>query len=160
MDWRFLRGADPDRGPDFYLRCLQYGHHLWQRGHAARAILCLDRALFADVPAGEPLLDGHPLPYAALAWVLRTTPPGAFIGNPRVHYQHLADRVRGLRRDRKRWRAWACWQVVRAVRPEFPSDPRHCVSEPDRAEIGGNLDRLGLPGERALWNSACAGDRA
>jgi hypothetical protein len=155
MDWRFLRAAGPGRGPDFYLRCLQYGHHLWQSGRPARAILCLDRALLADLPDGEPVLDAHPLPYAALAWILRSSPPGIFLGNPRVHYQHLADRVRGPRRDQKRWRAWACWQIARTVRPEFPPDPRHRVAEPDRAEIGANLDRFGVARERALWTSVC-----
>ena len=69
----------------------------------------LDRAFGADLAPGEPVLAAWPLPYAAMAWLLQHTPPETFIGNPRVHFQHLADRMNEPRREQRRWRAWACW---------------------------------------------------
>lgn len=152
LDWRSLhayRGAG--RGGEFYFACLEYGHALWCRGLAARALLCLDRALGADLRGDEPVLHEHPLPYAAVAWVIRHTPEGVFLGNPRVHFQHYADRMNEPRRELRRWRAWACWAITRAVRPDLPGDPRHAVVEPAREEIAARLARWGLPGEVALW---------
>lgn len=144
-------GAARDAG--FYLAALTYGQHLWQRrGLAARAILCLDRALGADLRGDEPVLRDWPLPYAALGWMLRHVPAGVFIGNPRVHYQHLADRMNEPRREQRRWRAWAAWAITRHFRPEFPADPKHVVVEPDRETIASQLVVHGLPGETALWH--------
>jgi hypothetical protein len=152
LDWRTLhahRGAE--RGGAFYLACLEYGQVLWMGGFAARSLLCLDRALGAELHGGEAELARHPLPYAAMAWLIRETPSGVFLGNPRVHFQHYADRMNEPRREQRRWRAWACWALVRRVRPEFPADPRHQVVEPTLAQIASELDRHGLPGETALW---------
>jgi len=153
LDARCLTAHGAARDGAFFRTALVYGHTLWRRGFAARAVLCLDRALGADLHGDEPELREAPLPYAALAWMLRHTPPGVFLGNPRVHYQHLADRMNEPRRDQRRWRAWAAWAITRRVRPEFPADPRHAVVEPTLPEIGARLDRHGLPGERDLWNS-------
>lgn len=146
-----LAGLGADRGAAFYLTALTYGHFLWQRDLAARAVLCLDRALGADLRGDEPLLRDWPLPYAAMAWFLRHTPADVFIGNPRVHFQHLADRMNEPRRDQRRWRAWACWALARRLRPEWPGDPRHCVVEPTEDEIARRLEQYGHPGESALW---------
>mgnify|MGYP000518778303 CR=1 FL=1 len=55
------------------------------------------------------------------------------------------------RRDQRRWRAWARWALVRAVRPEFPADPRHIVVEPTGDEITAALRAHGLPGEAEIW---------
>lgn len=140
----------------FYLTALTYGHHLWQRGLAARAVLCLDRALGADVPPDAPVLRDWPLPYAAMGWFLRHTPPDIFIGNPRVHFQHLADRMNEPRRDQRRWRTWACWALARRIRPEWPADPRHAVTEPLLDEIAARLAAHGHPGEPELWRNALA----
>lgn len=156
MDATALTALGADRGPEFYLTALTYGHHLWQRGLAARAALCLDRALGADLRGDEAVLRDWPLPYAAMAWFLRHTPPHIFIGNPRVHFQHLADRMNEPRRDQRRWRAWACWALARRLRPEWPGDPHHAVREPDLDEIATRLDAHGLPGEAALWRSVLA----
>lgn len=145
------------RGEAFYLTALTYGRSTWERGLAARAILCLDRALGADLSGDEPVLQSWPLPFAALAWMLRLAPPDVFIGNPRVHYQHLADRMNEPRREQRRWRAWAGWAITRRARPEFGPDPRHDVREPTEAEIGAMLDRHGIPGEREVWAAALAG---
>jgi hypothetical protein len=157
LDWRALhthRGAD--RGAEFYFACLEYGHALWQRGFAARALLCLDRALGSDLAGTEPILREHPLPYAAMTWLIGRTPPGVFLGNPRVHFQHYADRMNEPRRDQRRWRAWACWALTRVVRPEFPADPRHRVVEPTLDEIEVALRAHGHPNEPELWRGEMA----
>jgi hypothetical protein len=153
MDWRAFGEHGPTRDAQFYLTALEYGHYLWQRGFAARAILCLDRAMGADVPANDPGAHRWPMPYAAMAWFLTHTPEGVFIGNPRVHFQHYADRLKAPRRDIRRARAWACWALARRLRPTLPGDPRHLVAEPTEAEIATELDSHGLPGETALWRS-------
>ncbi len=154
LDWRALHAfRDADRGAEFYLACLEYGHALWQRGLAARAMLCLDRALGADLRGDEVMLGTWPLPYAAMTWLVTHAPAAVFIGNPRVHFQHYADRMNEPRREQRRWRAWACWALVRAARPEFPADPRHQVVEPTLPEITAALDAHGHPGEAARWQA-------
>ncbi len=155
LDWRSLhahRGAG--RGGEFYLVCLEYGHALWQRGLAARAILCLDRALGADLRGDEPVLNAWPLPYAAMAWFIRHTPPELMVGNARVHFQHYAGRMNEPRRDQRQTRAWACWALVRAVAPELPGDPRHEITEPTIEEIAAALRSHGHAGEDELWRAA------
>lgn len=151
MDASALTAHGEARGAGFYLTALTYAHHLWQRGLAARAVLSLDRALGADLRGDEPVLREWPLPYAAQAWLLRHTTADIFIGNPRVHFQHLADRMNEPRREQRRWRIWACWAICRAVRPEFPADPRHLVTEPRAGEIEEMLHRHGIPGEADCW---------
>ena len=156
MNAKALTSLGDERGPTFYLTALTYGHYLWQRGLAARATLCLDRALGADLRGDEPVLREWPLPYAAMAWFLRHTPPDVFIGNPRVHFQHLADRMNEPRREQRRWRAWACWAIARAARPEWPADPKHAVTEPPVDAIAAQLDAHGLSGETELWQRVLA----
>lgn len=152
LDWRLLAAhRDAHRGADFYLDCLEYAHALWARGLAARAMLCLDRAFGAELEGREPVLSEWPMPYAAVAWLLRHTPEGVFLGNPRVHFQHYAGRMNAPRREQRRWRAWACWALARKVRPELPGDPRHAIEEPDAGRIEGELRAHGFPGEAALW---------
>ncbi len=157
LDWRALhlhRGAA--RGAEFYISCLEYGQTLWGRGLAARAILCLDRALGSDLRGDEPVLASWPLPYAALAWLLAHTPADVFVGNPRVHFQHYAGRMNEPRRELRRWRAWACWALVRAVCPRLPGDPRHAICEPSVEEIAVALRIHGHAGELELWQSVLA----
>jgi hypothetical protein len=103
LDWRLLHAhrAAGRRG-EFYLDCLEYGHALWLRGLAARAILCLDRAFGAELTGAEPILRDWPLPYAAMRWFLTHPPAEDFVGNPRVHFQHYADRLTEPRRDPRR----------------------------------------------------------
>src|SRR5688572_28460279 len=80
LDWRALHAfRATDRGPEFYFACLEYGHALWLKGFAARALLYLDRALSADLNGTEPVLQQHPLPYAAMAWLIGHTPAGVFL---------------------------------------------------------------------------------
>ena len=154
LDWRALHAfRKTDRGAEFYYACLEYGHALWRKGFAARALLCLDRALGADLIGTEPLLQRHPLPYRAMAWLIGQTPDGVFLGNPRVHFQHYADRMNEPRREQRRWRAWACWALARAVRPDLPNDPRHQVVEPTLEQIETALRAYGHAGEAQLWRT-------
>lgn len=152
LDWKHLHAfRAAQRGPEFYFACLEYAQSLWQRRLAARALLSLDRALGADVTGAEPVVRSWPLPYRAMAWIIGNTPADVFIGNPRVHFQHYADRMNEPRRAQRQARAWACWALTRVVRPELPGDPRHRVHEPATAEIAAMLDAHGIPGERHLW---------
>ena len=157
LDWRTLHAhrAAP-RGAAFYFACLEYAQALWSRGLAARAILCLDRALGARLRGDEPVLAAWPLPYAAVDWILRQAPTEAWAGNPRIHFQHYAGRMHAPRREQRRWRAWACWALARAARPGLPGDPRHRVQEPTRLQISRRLARHGLPGEEALGRRVLA----
>jgi len=157
LDWRTLNAFGPkERGERFYDACLEYAHSLWLRKYAARAVLCLDRAMGADLRGDEPILADWPMPYAAMVWFMRHTPRDVFIGNPRVHFQHYADRMNDPRKDQRRWRAWACWALARRVLHGLPGDPRHQVDEPTLDEIGERLRRHGLPGEAELWNAVLA----
>lgn len=151
MDWRNMSAHRSERGANLYLAALEYGNFLWQRGLAARALLCLDRAFGADLKGTEPFLKEWPLPYAAMAWLLAATPAGVFIGNPRVHFQHFADRMNQPRREQRKWRAWACWEISRVVLPQLRGDPAHRVVEPSRAEITLRLEEHGHVGEVSLW---------
>lgn len=153
MDWRVYQPHGEDRGEGFYRAALEYGNFLWGKQLPARAILCLDRAFGADVGVETAVLREWPLPYAAMAWMLANLPKGVFCGNPRVHFQHYADRMNEPRRLQRQWRAWACWALARRVRPEFPSDPKHAVREPTENEIAAELRGRGLAGEAELWQA-------
>lgn len=158
LDWRTLHVHREDvRGAEFYHDCLEYAQALWCRGLAARAILCLDRAFGADLRGDEPILREWPLPYAALIWLLRETPPEVFSGNARVHFQHYAGRMNEPRREQRRWRAWACWALTRVALPQLPGDPKHAIAEPTHGEIEAGLRRHGIPGEAELWQRVLRG---
>ena len=101
------------------------------------------------------MLTEYPMPYRAIGWMVKQ-PADTFTGNARVHYQHLADRVRGERADLKKWRAWAAWAVTRYVRPDLTGDPKHIVSEPTHAEIEAGLSTYGVSGEIDEWRRALA----
>ena len=143
-----------DRGAAFYHTALLYAQSLWQQGLPARALLLLNRAMGCELTGRE----RHPLPYAAVVWLLRHHGPEQFIGNPRRHWQHLATRMSGPRAELRTWRAWACWRLSCLALPDLPADEeqiaREGVREPAEAEIRAHLDRLGLPGEAVLWQKA------
>lgn len=147
MSWRSFKACGTERGPNFYWVALAYGQYLWLQGLAARSILAVDRALFAHLAGDEPILQLWPLPYAAIAWIIDHNDPAVFIGNPRVHYQHLADRVRGHLYEQKKWRAWACWYLTRIIKPELERDTKHEVKEPTLEAIQNGLSQHGIPGE-------------
>jgi hypothetical protein len=146
-----------DRGPDFYLGALSCAQSLWLQGLPAQAILQLNRAFAAEVAPDDAVLREHPLPYAAMAWLLRHHQPGQFIGNPRRHFQHLATRMSGPRTEIRIWRAWACWWMTRVIDPSLPADEeqlaREPVREPSVAEITEGLQSHGHPAEVELWTS-------
>jgi hypothetical protein len=152
MDAGALTAHGPARDGAFYLTALHYAHYLWRRGLAARAILKLDRALGADLRGDEEVLRSWPLPYSAMGWFLFHGP--SFPGNPRVHFQHLADRMNEPRREQRRWRTWACWALCRKVLPHLPGDPLHEVEEPSLSVIAEKLALHGHPGEPDLWQLA------
>ncbi|MEI6588617.1 MAG: hypothetical protein WCO38_01605 [Verrucomicrobiota bacterium] len=157
LDWRFLNvHRKTKRGSEFYKDCLEYGNFLWNSDQTARAILCLDRAFGADVSENDPVLLQWPLPYAALGWMLKYVPKEEFIGNPRVHFQHYADRLLEPRREVRRARGWACWALVRKLNPNFIADPKHVVVEPTEKEITGLLNQHGHVGEAVLWQNVLA----
>jgi hypothetical protein len=158
MDAGALTAHGSERDAAFYLTALTYGQFLWRQGLVARAILKLNRGFGSDLPAGNPILQEWPLPYLALGWMLRHAPADVFLGNPRVHFQHLADRMNEPRRDQRRWRAWACWALACKVRPDFSGDPLHRVDEPTLDEISCFLAEHGVPGETGLWFDALTRD--
>lgn len=154
LDWRALHAfRDRHRDAEFYVACLEYGHALWLRGFAARAMLCLDRAFGADLRGDEAELRDWPQPYTALAWFIAHTPIDVFLGNPRIHFQHYAGRMNEPHRERRRSRAWACWAIVRAIRPDLPGDSKHAIAEPAEKEIEAKLRTHGFAGEAELWRT-------
>ncbi|MSU51908.1 MAG: hypothetical protein EXS41_00705 [Opitutaceae bacterium] len=154
MDALALTAHGARRDAGFYLTALTYGQYLWQHGLAARAILKLDRALLSDLRGDEPVLRDWPLPYDAMVWLLRRAPADVFIGNPRVHFQHLADRMNEPRREQRRWRTWACWGLCRMVLSHLPGDSKHQVAEPAFDLIANKLTAHGIPGEVKVWQAA------
>ena len=157
MDWQVFDAHGQDRGAGFYHTALEYGHYLWQHGFSARAILCIDRAMGADLRGDEPILQRYPMPYSAMAWFLSHTPAEVFMGNPRVHFQHYADRMNDPRREQRRARAWACWAITRRLHPWLPADPRHPVVEPTEIQIAHMLEVYAPRGETAIWQAVLAG---
>jgi len=155
LSWRELNALREDQGAELYSRCLEYGQQLWLEHLPARALLAVDRALYCDVPAVAECLKQNPLPYAAIGWLV-AQPTTEFTGNARVHYQHLADRVKGERAAQKKWRAWAAWSIVCQVRPDLPADPKHAVIEPSLDEIKARLHSHGIAGEVETWQQALA----
>lgn len=145
-----LRGAEVAA---FYFKALQYGHYLWQKKHAGRAILAITRALYADIKDDDSILKEWPLPYAALKWIVRMHSSDDFPGNPRISFQHQATRLRGERRSIRRARAWAVWAIIRSARPSLEADISQDIVEPSYAEIRDQLLNYGLKGEAALWES-------
>ncbi|MBB5352501.1 hypothetical protein HNR46_002747 [Haloferula luteola] len=159
LSYRELRAFGERRDAEFYLAALTYAQCLWQRGLPAQAILPLDRAWGAELRGDEPILHLWPAPYAALIWMLENRPQGPFLGNPVRHFQHLATRVRGTRREIRSWRAWACFHLAEKALPssEFPRDfhqiQRDSLTIPSPAHVRQNLAELGWPGE-AAWLDA------
>ena len=154
MNWRDLnRFKSSDRGSDFYKTCLDYSQVLWRQRLPARAILCLDRAWGADLNGDEPILESWPLPYQALVYILQNAPTEVFLGNPRIHFQHYADRLGEPRLEQRKWRSWACWALSCKVRPDFQNDPDHDVEEPSLEKIAQKLDQYGHVEETKLWKS-------
>ena len=152
LDHTLLRRHGTARDANFYLDALRYGHYLWRQGHAGRALLAVTRALYAEVSPTDPLLRQWPLPYAALAWMLRENDSDDFPGNPRLSYQHQACRLRGDRRELRTARAWAVWALACTARPHLHGDDT--CPELSLTEIAESLEKEGHPGEAALWKKS------
>lgn len=151
MDWRSMHTSKSVSPIQFYMTALTYGQVLWLRHLPARALLAIDRALLTDLSGDEPELKLWPLPYRAMAWLIAHYNEDAFVGNPRVHFQHLATRVRGDRRQQRKWRAWACWYLSRLQRPWLPGDEKQGIDEPSRGDIESGIRNYGLSGEWKIW---------
>jgi hypothetical protein len=148
----YLSAFGVSRGSDFYVGALTYAQAVWlshKKGSGGRTLLLLDRAFGADVKKGDLILNEWPLPYHALGWVLARMEFADLSGNPRIHYQHLALRVRGSRSHIRTWRAWACLNIVRKIMPQLSGE---CVREPDHLEIFQQLQKVGLEGEADWWD--------
>lgn len=143
------RSLGPARCDRFYFAALSYAQSLWREGKPAQAILQLNKSFMADLRGDEDVLAKHPPPYVALVWILRHRPEGRFLGNPVRHFQHLATRVSGVRRDVRSWRAWACFHLSRGVLPadEFPPDDKQVREErivfPEWDTVVGAIRRTG-----------------
>lgn len=151
LDWRSLNKSKKQSSIRFYKSSLQYAQVLWLKGLPARAILAADRALLTKLSGHETELEKWPLPYQAMAWMLKHYDEDQFVGNPRVHFQHLASRVRGDRENQRKWRAWACWFLACNIRPNLPADEKQQLIEPTEEEIAEGLANYGIAGEQKLW---------
>ncbi|MEM6910936.1 MAG: hypothetical protein AAF555_05070 [Verrucomicrobiota bacterium] len=154
----FLRGME-GRGQAFFEAALGCGQSLWRQGLPAQAILMLDRAWSAEESVRlAPDRD----PWQALAWLLgRPLPRGAFLGNPRRHFQHYATRMSGHRREIRVARAWGGWWLTGRWRPEFPIDEAQWDQErlvaPEEEVLAATLQDQGWPGEAECWERAMRG---
>ncbi|MGJ8651417.1 MAG: hypothetical protein ACSHX4_13735 [Opitutaceae bacterium] len=152
MTHRCLTELDATAEPAlFYTTALRYGHTLWHKGHAGRAILAITRALYADIREDDLVLAKWPLPYAALAWMIAEHQSDDFPGNPRISFQHQATRLRGERQDLRRARAWAVWAIICKVRPQLPADHEQVFTAPEVEDIESLLQKHGHRNEAKLW---------
>jgi hypothetical protein len=153
MDWKSMSSSKSISCIRFYMTALQYAQVLWLRKLPARALLAIDRALLTHLTGDEIELKDWPLPYRASAWIIAHYEDRYFVGNPRVHFQHLASRVRGERKEQKMWRAWACWQLACLTRPDLPGDMKQGIIEPSFKDICEGLKEHGIPRELETWQA-------
>jgi len=124
----------PDRGAVFYLDALAFAQGYWVERKPAQAILQINKAFSADLCDGDQILETWPWPYAALDWILKRSADGGhgFLGNPVRHFQHLATRMSGSRKEVRIAHAWECFHVAKRVlgqRGDFPLDGRQIARE-------------------------------
>jgi len=115
-----LQGGSPA-----YLAALTCAQSLWLQALPAQALLQLNHALAVEIDPNDPAIQSWPLPYQAKIWIFKNRHPSEFIGNPVRHYQHLATRVSGPRRELRSWRAWACFHLAQQCLPEAEFSPDH-----------------------------------
>jgi len=139
----------------FYAAALCLAQSYWRQAKPAQAILQLNKAFMADLRGDEEILQAWPPPYEVLVWMLRHRPQEAFVGNPVRHFQHLATRVSGPRREIRSWRAWGCFHLARRVLPaeDFPRDEVQIARErleiPHWEQVADEIGRGGWRGEVA-----------
>ena len=89
----------------------------------------------------------------ALRWILENRREGQFLGNPIRHFQHLATRMSGHRKELRIYRAWACFYISKHILPskKFPEDSDQIIKEslvfPTFNEVYSKLNVIGLIGE-------------
>ncbi len=148
-----------DRSARFHQTALGYAQTMWLNAYPAKALLLISRALACRLEDVS-LLAEKAMPYHAMGWIVQNRPADRFIGNPRLHYQHLASRMVDPHRELRRWRAWACWYLTKQLLPEdeFPADARQIRAEstvePRRADIVEKLEELSPRDDLAAWESA------
>jgi len=151
------------KGAVYYEACLHYAQSLWREGKPAQAILQLNKAFMADLAGDGGILKSWPPPYAVLVWMLRNRPEDAFVGNPVRHFQHLATRVSGERKEIRAWRAWACFHLSRRVLSdgEFPMDGEQVLKEdleiPEWGEVVERIRCDGWEGEAEVIREVAVG---
>lgn len=161
-DHTLTRRHGAEKGPAFYLDALRYAQSQWMAGKPAQAVLQLDKAWMADLAGAPEVLGLHPSPYAALVWILQAAADGScgYLGNPVRHFQHLASRISGPRREARSWRAWACMHLAVQAGPPgaFPHDGRQLIREglwlPAESATIAALHRHGWTGEALLVREA------
>lgn len=118
-DYTLTRRHAGDKGAEFYCDALRYAQSQWICGKPAQAILQLDKAWMADLPADDPVLVAFPPPYEALVWILAKAASGGcgYVGNPVRHFQHLASRMSGPRASIRSARAWVCLHLAEKTVP-------------------------------------------
>ena len=147
---------------DFYYASLCYAQSLWLEGKSAQALLQLNKSFMADLCENDEILSAWPLPYAAKRWVMSHCPAEDFLGNPVRHYQHLATRMSGVRRELRQWRAWGCFHLAEKVlnNTSNPRDEKQIETEqiivPSVACVFDHLEELGLPGETEKYEDVLA----
>lgn len=157
-DFTLTRRHGRERGSAFYQDALRYGQSLWMSGKPAQALLQLDKAWMADLPAGDPVLADDPSPYQALVWIIERAAfdDCGYLGNPVRHFQHLASRMSGDRAEIRSWRAWLCFHLSEHMLPraKFPRDGYQISREglwiPGLACSLAAVAKLGWPGETEI----------
>lgn len=154
--WRAqdLQSFRQHRNSDFYQGALSYAQSLWLEEKPAQALLQINRAFLADLAGNENIFSELPSPYLAVRWILQQPQTDKqFLGNPVRHYQHLATRMSGPRKEIRTYRAWACFQLAESVLPteQFSRDLEQVYKEkiifPNLTEISNALDEHGWPSE-------------
>ena len=157
MNYRCLTETKRISESAFYFAALRYGHYLWLSGYAGRSILAITRALYANVPEEDPILNQWPLPYAALQWIVANHISDEFPGNPLISFQHQATRLRGERQMLRRARAWAVWALVCRARPTLHKDYKQAIEEPTIDWVKALLRAEGHANEVTIWQVALDG---
>ncbi|MFC5049381.1 hypothetical protein ACFPK9_01930 [Rubritalea spongiae] len=100
----------------FYNACHELAQSQWLQARPAQAILQLDKAMMAKLPADTPILSQLPIPYQPILWIIEHSAENAFLGNPVRHFQHLASRMnwKQPQPELRIARAWCCLHLCEA----------------------------------------------
>lgn len=134
---------------EYYQACQELAQSQWIEGKPAQAILQLDKAMMATLRADENCLNTHPIPYAAILWIIQQSKGTYFLGNPVRHFQHLATRMNWKQPNPalRITRAWCCLHITEAYYPrfEYPRDLHQIITEKISVpSIQESLHQLGM----------------